>query len=172
MPYAAVLHLYFPVRPSDRAIPSTRAWWLLSSMHFVVHFVWRPSHCPCQIQRCWAFCLEVTSAPNTPRELPMGFGWRHFLYPQKRVTQTSKPDHFSKRVNMFNCHSCVFCACTSVYMTVNTRALCHLYQLYFKFWLVFFSSLIVWLVISLIHPRRNAIILSASYFDMNTGLWP
>jgi hypothetical protein len=81
-------------------------------------------------------CLEVTSAPNTSRELPMGFGWRHFLYPQKRVTQTSKRDHFSKRVNMFNCHSCVFCACTSVYMTVNTRALCYLNQLYLKFWLV------------------------------------
>jgi hypothetical protein len=56
--------------------------------------------------RLYIRCLDVTSAPYTFESCRWELADETICTRKKRGTQTSKREHFSKWVNMFNWHSC------------------------------------------------------------------
>jgi hypothetical protein len=115
-------------------------------------------------------CLDVTSVPYTSercRCLSAGT----LSTRTKRVTPTYKRDQFSKWATELNCRSCASSTRVPRITWPSTLELCVIYSISTVFEiLTCLAPLIGRLAISLIHPLKNVIILSAFYSSVNSLL--
>ena len=92
--------------------------------------VWWMVQFPSKLLQQLSSLPAIYSQALSWRRITLLWWLEHLLWPQKLITPwTSRQGQFVKCVPMLKCHSCApLCAYVSDHMTMNTRALCHIYQ--------------------------------------------